>query len=400
MSLEWPETLDAPELLATGWNPVPFEEFVVKIHSRCDLACDYCYMFNSVDSSWRHQPSSMSFETIDQVVSRIIEHSAGHSLSRIRVILHGGEPLLAGPERLEYLVTRLYASVPECTSAQILLQTNGMHLTEANLALLCELGIQVGVSLDGTQPDHDRHRRRPNKSGSYEIISRNIDRLINDPYAHLFRGLLCVIDLAADPISTYRALRKFDPPAMDFILPHGNWSNPPSGRTPESRETPYADWLLTVFDEWYSEPEQKVSIRIFEEIINGILTGRVLVEGLGLGACRIAVIDTDGSIGQSDFLRTAYDGADRTGLHVSTDRLDAALLTPPFAARQLGSAALCEQCQSCPILQVCGGGHYAHRYRAGTGFRNPSVYCADLTKLIGTIQERLVNDILRMQVVC
>jgi uncharacterized protein len=28
---------------------------------------------------------------------------------------------------------------------------------------------------------------------------------------------------------------------------------------------------------------------------------------------------------------------------------------------------------------------YAHRYRSGTGFANPSVYCPDLIRLIGHI---------------
>jgi uncharacterized protein len=36
---------------ATGWRPVPFREFIVKVHSRCDLACDYCYMYEMADRS-------------------------------------------------------------------------------------------------------------------------------------------------------------------------------------------------------------------------------------------------------------------------------------------------------------------------------------------------------------
>jgi uncharacterized protein len=50
---EWPATLDVVALRAEGWAPVPFQEFIVKIHSRCDLACDYCYMYEMADQSWR-----------------------------------------------------------------------------------------------------------------------------------------------------------------------------------------------------------------------------------------------------------------------------------------------------------------------------------------------------------
>jgi uncharacterized protein len=34
------------------------------------------------------------------------------------------------------------------------------------------------------------------------------------------------------------------------------------------------------------------------------------------------------------------------------------------------------------VVRICGGGLYAHRYRTGTGFDNPSVYCSDLKALI------------------
>jgi uncharacterized protein len=68
---------------------------------------------------------------------------------------------------------------------------------------------------------------------------------------------------------------------------------------------------------------------------------------------------------------------------VTRDRLDAALLLPGVAARQLGDIALAAQCRGCPIHRVCGGGMYTHRYRSGTGFANPSVYCPDLMRLIG-----------------
>ena len=33
-------------------------------------------------------------------------------------------------------------------------------------------------------------------------------------------------------------------------------------------------------------------------------------------------------------------------------------------------------------MEICGGGLYPHRYRHGEGFRNPSVYCDDLMRLI------------------
>jgi uncharacterized protein len=101
------------------------------------------------------------------------------------------------------------------------------------------------------------------------------------------------------------------------------------------------------------------------------------------------VIETDGSYEQVDSLKTAFDGAPATGLNVFGHSLDVVGQHPGIAARQHGLAGLCQTCQECPVVTSCGGGLYTHRYRAATGFANPSVYCADLLKLIAHISECL-----------
>ena len=45
-------------------------------------------------------------------------------------------------------------------------------------------------------------------------------------------------------------------------------------------------------------------------------------------------------------------------------------------------------CTGCPVVATCGGGLYAHRFGRGNGFDNPSVYCADLARLIVGIRYR------------
>jgi uncharacterized protein len=124
-----------------------------------------------------------------------------------------------------------------------------------------------------------------------------------------------------------------------------------------------------------------------------ILGGESQAEMVGLGPSTLVVIETDGAIEQADTLKATYHGAPQTGLHVARDRLDAALLRPGVVARQLGARALSATCLACDIRQICGGGLYAHRYRRGTGFANPSVYCPDLIRLIGHIQETMRLDL-------
>jgi uncharacterized protein len=259
------------------------------------------------------------------------------------------------------------------------------------LRLFDDLDVRVGVSLDGGPEAHDRHRRFASGRGSYAAVVAGLDRLTKEPFRRLFSGLLCTIDLRNDPVGTYKALTEFGPPRIDFLLPHGTWTSPPPGRVPGTADTPYADWLIEIFDHWYyaSGPE----IRLFEDIMRLFLGADASHEMLTLAPLRIAVIETDGAIELADSLKVAYHGAATTGLDVTRNPVDEALLLPGVVARQLGERSLCPQCRACEIRKVCGAGLYAHRYRPGTGFYNPSVYCPDLMKLIGHIRETVQGDI-------
>jgi uncharacterized protein len=388
---EWPATLDVFALQAEGWNPVPFREFIIKIHSRCELACDYCYMYEMADQSWRDRPRCMAPEIAELTAMRIGEHVRAHGLTEVELILHGGEPLLASRELISFLVTAVRDAAGLDVRVNASVQTNAVGLQYSYLRLFDELDVRVGVSLDGTAEDHDRHRRFASGRGSHAAVALGLERLTEDAFRHMFSGLLCTIDLRSDPVVTYEALAAFCPPMIDFLLPHGTWESPPPGRVPGAAQTPYADWLIQVFNHSYRTP--KTRVRLFEEITHLLLGGESEAEMVGLGPSRMVVIETDGAVEQADTLKAAYPGAPQTGLHVARDPLDAALLLPGVAARQLGERALFGACRGCRIRQVCGGGLYAHRYRSGTGFANPTVYCPDLMRLIDHIRHVITADI-------
>jgi uncharacterized protein len=179
---------------------------------------------------------------------------------------------------------------------------------------------------------------------------------------------------------------------VDFLLPHANWTHPPPRRS-DAGGTPYADWLIPIFDAWYDEPAAGTDIRFFAEMIQLLLGGVPGTESLGGGALGFAVVETDGGIEGADSLKMAYHGAAATGLSVHAHSFDEALEHPVIADPRRGRDALGATCRSCPVVSVCGGGQYAHRYRAGQGFGNPSVYCADLRRMIDHVAGRVYQDL-------
>jgi uncharacterized protein len=393
---EWPDrTLDVAAFRATGWRPTPFRDVVLKVHQRCNLACTYCYVYTMADQSWRDRPMLMPQEVWRATAQRMAEHATTHGLPAMRLVLHGGEPLLAGTTRLVRLVTDFRQAFDGVSRLDVQMQTNGVLLDGAMLAALRALDVGIGVSLDGTPQDNDHRRRRPDGRGSSAAVDRALRLLTTDRYRDSFAGLLCTVDPTTDPIACYEALLQYRPPALDLLLPHANWASPPE-RGGGASPTPYADWLIAVFDRWYAAPRQEVAIRLLEDVLALILGGSGRSEQVGLSPVAVVVVETDGAIEQVDSLKSTYSGACATGLNVLTDPFDDALSHPGVVARQIGVNALSDTCLSCSIHRICGGGHYAHRYQPGHGFRNPSVYCADMSLLIRHVRDRVITD-LRLQ---
>ncbi|WP_338681164.1 FxsB family radical SAM/SPASM domain protein [Streptomyces acidiscabies] len=370
---------------------VPLRQLVLKVHSRCDLACRHCYVYEHADTSWSAKPRVISEETVSRAARRLAEHARTHRLASVQVILHGGEPLLAGIPRLRYVCEQLTAALRGVADLDLRIHTNGVQLTTRHLDLFAEYGVRVGVSLDGDRVANDRFRLYRDGRSSHDKALAALALLNEHP--HLYAGILCTVDVRNDPAAVFDALAALTPPRIDFLLPHATWDTPPY--RPEGRATPYADWLLAVHARW-SERGRPMPVRLFDSVVSTLGGGPSHTEAMGLDSADVVVIDTDGGYEQADSLKTAYDGAPATGYDVTRHSFDDVSRHPGMAARQRGLAGLSEQCRACPVVRSCGGGLFAHRYRSdGTDFDNPSVFCADLRELVDRLAARTGADATR-----
>ncbi|MEU6534394.1 radical SAM/SPASM protein FxsB, inactivated metallohydrolase extension form [Streptomyces sp. NPDC047000] len=361
-------------------------EVVLKVHSRCDLACDHCYVYRHADQSWRRMPPLIAEETVRQVALRLSEYVTEERITSLVVILHGGEPLLAGPARLRSICAQFTRALARSTDLDLHIHTNGVRLNRALLEVFREYDVKVGLSLDGDRAANDRHRLDHRGRSSHTRVLRGLGLLRLPEYRHLFQGLLCTVDVANDPVRVHDALTALDPPRIDYLLPHATWDVPPPPGRPGTA-TPYADWLLKVFDRWDGQG-RPVPVRIFDSVLSTLRGGPALTEALGLAPGGIAVVETDGTIERPDSLKIAYDGAPATGYDVFRHGLREFTERTEAGTRP---AEVSEICRSCRAVASCGGGLYAHRYSSERGFDNPSVYCADLLALIGGVAERITE---------
>ena len=219
----------------------------------------------------------MSQSTIDAIVSRLDElrQAQGRDFA---VVLHGGEPLLLGKALLARLLTGLRTRLPVgCTLS---VQTNGTLLTDPLLDLFADAGATVSVSLDGPTKINDSRRMRFDQGGTFEATLGGIHCLQRHPVSErLFSGTLSVVEPSTDPSAVYWFLRGLGVPGMNFLLPDGNHSRLPPGKTGfDSHKA--GEWLAGLFDVYMSDPDP-VPIRVLDDLVKLLLGGSATKEGNG-----------------------------------------------------------------------------------------------------------------------
>jgi uncharacterized protein len=352
---------------------LPFHTYIVKISSRCNLNCTYCFVYNLADTQWRHQPKLMSSETFRLICNRIVEHSRKHAKKDIALVLHGGEPLLGGIKHLAPLLETARSVFSEAGIAvHLSMQSNGILFSPEIGDLLIRHNVSVGISIDGPPEINDRRRVDHQGRGSSKRLTLPLQMLASD-YRAIFSGFLVVVDLDADPITLLDYLLQFKPSSIDFLLPYDNWDRRPRGKE-NFDDAPYGEWLISAFQHWYN-------LDSFTRI------------SAGLDPVNLVVVETNGDIESLDSLKGTYDRATTLGFNVRENSFDEAANHLSIIARQTGAAALCDTCRACPIVAVCGGGYLPNRYSEADGFLNPSIYCRDLQAVIHHIEARVARDL-------
>lgn len=368
--------------------------FLLKIASRCNLACDYCYMYEHADKSWRSQPTLMSDDTRKLLSNRIGEYARAVGLADMLVVFHGGEPLLAGVDRIVDTAELIRDAIPTSTKASFSVQTNGTLLTKEVLDRFGAVGIQVSLSIDGPQWVNDLHRLGPRGESTYRSTSRGLDLL--ESHGNVYAGLIAVIDPAMPPEQLFGFFAARRPPGINLLLPDANYLRHPPGR--DRDPDLYTRWLLNAFDIWFnSYPE--LPVRIFDAVLGSVAGLPSDTDALGLGDVSLLTIETDGSYHDLDVLKITTAGTSLGSDVWSAPILDA-IASPRIAEhrRLLSLEGLSAECRKCPVVHVCGGGSIPHRY-AADGFTHPTIYCREMLSLISharqRMQEAVENDIAR-----
>jgi len=329
---------------------------------------------------------------INSIAKRLI-HQASLQNAGFAVVLHGGEPLLLGLDRLSVLIKKLREKLdPE--HYPISLQTNGSLLNNEFLDLFSRERVSVSVSIDGPKDANDLARvDLKGKSTFFKTVS-GIDALRSHPDSEfLFAGTLSVTQPSISAIDTYHFIKSLGSPNMDFLMQDGNYDQLPNGKL-SFESTEYGDWFCKLFECYVSDPNP-VPIRFFDDIIRLMLGGTSIKEGQGTDPYGILIFETDGEIRKNDTLRSSFDGADffNERWNVCDTEISDVLASNEFAEYAKMQIPICDTCLSCEYQSVCGGGMPLYRWGKNHGYNAPSIYCHDHIKIIQSVEERLKQEV-------
>ncbi|PTX61089.1 uncharacterized protein C8N46_105245 [Kordia periserrulae] len=363
--------------------------FVLKIVSRCNLNCSYCYMYNLGDQTYLKQPKFMSLETMQFFADRLKSYCADSNTTHVQIVFHGGEPLMAKPEYFEKCVAIFRNTAPEI-GFYFTVQTNGVTLDQNWFDLFKRLQITIGISIDGPEKYHDTYRVFHNGKGSYNLVAEAI-KLGRKNY---LAGLLMVVNIGIPVEELYAEMKTLGVNNLNLLLPDGHYDLPPPnmdiGKLSDKNYTPYADWFIALYKIW-KQDKTRPKIYLFETLVKIIMGQKEIGNQLvGRRTNGTLVLESDGSIEVVDSLRACFEGITRNEINVHTNQIEDIFEDDTFQLFYRAHDKVAEQCLNCPVYDVCGGGFLGQRYSEENGFNNPTIYCQDMVRLITFIQ----NDIL------
>lgn len=281
----------------------------------------------------------------------------------------GGEPLLMGLDFFRSVADRQGRYGRPGAAVQNSLQTNGLLITDDLAEHFARHRFLLGVSLDGPEPVHDRYRVNAAGAGSFSAVWRGIECLRR--HAVDFNILTLVT-----PANVRRG-----PEVYRYLCEQGLWFHQyiPCMETDEHGTVlPYSitgeawgEFLCQVYDLWVKHDTRRVSIRLFDSILNLMVDNRYADCQMRPACDTYVVVEHNGDIFPCDFF---VEPQWRLGNIAATSWPD--LFALPVYQQFIGQKRDWNTaCSICEWRRFCAGDCLKHRRVTGGDPRQISRLC-------------------------
>ncbi len=315
----------------------------------CNLRCKYCFYANISSIREVRSYGKMKDAVVEEMIPNI--YADLEDGDELAIAFQGGEPTYAGLTYFEKFIAVINRQEKR-VHVTYAMQTNGTIINERWIPLLRDNHFLVGLSIDGGPLYHDANRVDTHGGGIFRRVMQTKE--LFDRYGIEY-NILCVLtnELAKHPQKVYKFLVDNHVRFTQFIpclddLDAAEKSD--FALTPER----FASFYQQLFPLWLGELKRGRyrSIKLFDDIINLFVGGRVTACGLA-GQCQIQyVIEADGSVYPCDFYaldkyRLGYiteetssnSSASPCPLPGSTTNASCRLIAPPVPSSSIAAAA-------------------------------------------------------------
>ena len=317
----------------------------------CNLKCSYCFYLPKSAL----YPGEAVHRMKDAVLSRIVSSYMATDQPVYSFGWQGGEPTLMGLDffvRVTELQVKHGKAGAEVANG---LQTNGVLLTREFARHLAKFNFLTGISLDGPEELHDHFRNKAGGAGSHAEVIRATG-IMRDAGADF--NILTLVSSA----NVRAGKRVYEYLRDSGFLFHQYIPCVEAG--PDGALLPLAisaeewgDFLCSVFDAWIKDDTRRVSIRLFDSIMNLLVFGR-RVQCTMMEDCRqYFLVEHNGDVYPCDFfvepgLKLGNAMAD------SWDQMAESEVFRRFGRRKAERSA---ECAGCAYLDLCQGDCPKHR---------------------------------------
>ena len=352
----------------------------------------------------------MDESTLEKFVRQYL---GSHGAGPVTFAWQGGEPTLAG---LDFFRRAVELQDRYRRSGQVIentFQTNGTLLDDEWCQFLHEHGFLVGLSVDGPGPLHDLYRRDKRGDPTSALVIRAARLLAK---RHVDFNTLTVVNRANSrrPLQVYRFLRNVigsrymqfipcvEPKGFEEMSPQGRgMGSLPTAQGPASHPGTedsfvtewsvcpgdYGDFLISIFDEWFSKDVGKVFVINFEAVLGAWI-------GLPPPTCTLArtcgrslVIEHDGSVYSCDHY--VYPEHRLGNIH-ETELIDMVRSERQSRFGHEKELRLPDACNRCRFLSACNGECPRNRFiRAPDGTSGMNYLCPGLRRFLAHVAPRM-----------
>lgn len=353
---------DNPESGASG----SFSLLVKPASADCNLRCDYCFYLQKSSL----YPGARRHRMTDEVLERMISTYMATPQPQYVFGWQGGEPTLMGIEFFRKVTALQKKYGRQGAIVANGLQTNATLIDDALAAHFAKYRFLAGVSLDGPAEIHNRFRRSGAGRGSHARVLKGIEALKRHGVEFNILTLVSAANVERGrEVYRYLCDSGF---AFHQYIPCVEFDDEGNLQPFAIRGEGWGEFLSEVFDEWSARDVGRVSVRLFDSILEYLVDGVRNVCTMQQDCRQYLLVEHNGDVYPCDFF---VDESLRPG-NVMTHSWEEMLESPVYAAfgsRKRETSALCGECE---FLDLCAGDCVKHRLRAGDDPTQLSWLCA------------------------